>query len=699
MRISLDGQDIEAQEGDTVAAALLRARITTFTRSIKYHRPRGPFCLAGSCGQCLMRVDGVPSLPACRVPTADGMRCERQNAPLGVERDLFRAADFLFHEGLDHHHLLTGSRLLGRVALEIARRLAGLGELPDAVRPRLAGELRFAKLVIVGAGPAGLAAARASGAGTVVLEREARAGGAALLFGQPVDADVGAGELMLQTECAGLYANDTNLQGNALLAVRQRDRVLALLAERVIVATGGVSQPLTFPGVDRPGVYAARGLLGLSVMVGRKLAVVGEGEEQRRCAEALSGRGFGRDRGEGRVALSEKAIVCACEDVSVHEIDLAIAHGFADIESLKRYTGLGTGPCQGKSCEVSAMRICAQRKAVPPEAQVPFRARPPLQPTPIAAYAGLPDAVIGSRVSTPGLRPTWGKGAHPLQPRTPLPERADVVIGGGVRAQWTTPTLIELAKESIEFMGRFAQELGINVWLRKGGYLFLAHDDETVRRIEYGAELQKRHGLPTRVIGPEEAGGIVPQLDTSKFIAASWNPEDGVVFPWPFLWGYADGARKRGAQVETFTRCTGIEVSEGRVRAVETDRGRVAADRVVIAAGAWSPTVARLAGVALPNVPFRHEIVSSEPLKPFLGPLVSMLGTGLYFSQSMRGEIVGGMGDPEEPPGLNQASSLRFMTRYSRALGDLVPQLGAVKLLRQWAGCYDVTPDHSPVLV
>jgi len=171
-----------------------------------------------------------------------------------------------------------------------------------------------------------------------------------------------------------------------------------------------------------------------------------------------------------------------------------------------------------------------------------------------------------------------------------------------------------------------------------------------------------------------------------------------VVFPWPFLWGYADGARRRGAQVETFTRVTGIEVSGGRVRGVQTDRGRVAADRVVIAAGAWSPVVARLAGVELPNVPYRHEIVSSEPLKPFLGPLVSMLGTGLYFSQSMRGEIVGGMGDPEEPPGLNQASSLRFMARYGAALAELMPQLGAVKLLRQWAGCYDDTPDRSPVL-
>ncbi|HET7787202.1 MAG TPA: FAD-dependent oxidoreductase [Myxococcales bacterium] len=434
--------------------------------------------------------------------------------------------------------------------------------------------------------------------------------------------------------------------------------------------------------------------------------------------------------------LAEKAIVCACEDVSVHDVEEAIARGFADIESLKRYTGLGTGPCQGKSCEVGAMRICARRKAVPLEAQVPFRARPPQVPTPLAAYAGLTLPGPATDSPAPRLRPTWGAGPHPLQPREPLPERADVVIvgggimglslawnlaasgarrilvlergylcegasgrnGGGVRATWGTPTLIELAKESIDFMGHFAQELGINVWLRKGGYLFLAQTAQTARMLEQGAELQRRHGLPTRMIPPGEAGEIVPQLDVSKCMAASWNPDDGVVFPWPFVWGYADGARKRGAQVETFTRVTGIEAEGGRVRAVQTDRGRVQADRVVIACGAWSPVVAQLAGVTLPNVPYRHEIVSSEPLKPFLGPLVTMLDSGLYFSQSMRGEIVGGMGDPGEQPGLNQTSSLRFLTRYGRALTELMPQVGAVKLLRQWAGCYDVTPDHSPVL-
>ena len=103
---------------------------------------------------------------------------------------------------------------------------------------------------------------------------------------------MGRAELLLDAECVGLYANDTDIPGNALLAVRHRDRLLAVVAEHVVVATGGVSQPLPFPGVDRPGVYAARGLLALGARVGLELAVVGEGEEAKRCAEALSRRGY-----------------------------------------------------------------------------------------------------------------------------------------------------------------------------------------------------------------------------------------------------------------------------------------------------------------------------------------------------------------------------------------------------------------------
>ena len=311
IRFSLDGDALEGQEGDTVAAALLRAGVTTFTRSIKYHRPRGPFCFAGSCGQCLLRVEGVPSLLSCRTRLTEGMRCERQNAPLGADNDLFRATDFLFPSGLDHHHLMIKSRLLGRVTLEVARRLAGLGELPDKPSPQRPGRMERAQLVVIGAGPAGLSAALSAaeeGAQVVLLERDPLSGGAVRLGLDPDAPDLGwvsaqeaslvrlGVRLVRNAEVVGLYTNDAAGPGRALLAVRGPERLDALAADAVVVATGGTPQPLPFPGVDRPGVYAARGLLTLfaqtGVRVGKSLAVVGEGEELRNCAAALERAGY-----------------------------------------------------------------------------------------------------------------------------------------------------------------------------------------------------------------------------------------------------------------------------------------------------------------------------------------------------------------------------------------------------------------------
>jgi sarcosine oxidase subunit beta len=270
--------------------------------------------------------------------------------------------------------------------------------------------------------------------------------------------------------------------------------------------------------------------------------------------------------------------------------------------------------------------------------------------------------------------------------------------GGGVRMQWGTASNIELAKRSIELMKQFARDLGINVWLRQGGYLFLAKTEPVARRLERNVALHNKHGVPTRIITADAAREIVPGLTLKGVLAASFNPEDGVIFPWAFLWGYAQHCLKKGIRVETFTNVTGFDISGGQVRKVKTDRGDIACDTVVLAAGAWSPEVAKLADVKLPNEPHRHEILSTEPLKPFVGPLVSVLDSGLYFSQSMRGEIVGGMGDPKEPAGLNMGSTLRFVARFSEALLEQLPQVGHVKVLRQWAGCYDVTPDNNPVL-
>lgn len=269
--------------------------------------------------------------------------------------------------------------------------------------------------------------------------------------------------------------------------------------------------------------------------------------------------------------------------------------------------------------------------------------------------------------------------------------------GGGVRAQWTTEENILLAKKSIAAFKRFAAETGHNVFLRQGGYLFLVRDEERLPAIRAAAAFQNSHGVRTRVIDLEEARRIVPGLDTQGCVAATFNPDDAVVFPWPIVWGYKDAAVARGVEVATFTTVTGLEVGSGKVQAVLTDRGRIGCDWLVNAAGAWSKQLAAMGGVRLPNKPERHEILVSEPLKPFLDPMLVDLSNGYYINQDMRGELVGGMGTHHRES-LDWSSSLEFVRLFAKHTVKLLPRLGPVKVLRQWAGSYDKTPDAKPIL-
>jgi sarcosine oxidase subunit beta len=269
--------------------------------------------------------------------------------------------------------------------------------------------------------------------------------------------------------------------------------------------------------------------------------------------------------------------------------------------------------------------------------------------------------------------------------------------GGGVRQQWSTEINIRLMQESVEHCRRFATELGVNIWFRQGGYLFLARTPAELARLERNIALQHRCGLPTRMLDAAGIREVVPEIETAGILGAAYNPSDGIVFPWPFLWGFGQRAVALGARLYTHTPVQAIDVEPGAFR-VHTPRGSVRARRVINAAGAWSADIARLVGVQLPTYPVRHEICSSEPLKPFLGPLVSELGSGLYCSQSMRGELVGGISMHDEGPTISMGSRLRFLTHYAVRLMALFPALGELKVLRQWAGPYDVSPDGNPIL-
>lgn len=260
VRIHLDfeGSPLPAQEGDTVASALLRAGVTTFSRGPKYHRPRGPFCLAGTCAQCHMRVDGEPNVPTCETPAADGLSVERQNALGSGDTDLLRAIDFIFRDKLDHHHLMTRFKGLSIATQAIARRLAGIGEKPARPFSIVPAESVSADVVVIGAGRRGLEAARREQGRVLVLESRAEPGGRALdglrdLPDVTLPAHV---SLRTGTRALGLYD-----EGGARFVLARNDRGLVrITTERVVLATGGIERPLPFEANDLPGVFAGRGL-------------------------------------------------------------------------------------------------------------------------------------------------------------------------------------------------------------------------------------------------------------------------------------------------------------------------------------------------------------------------------------------------------------------------------------------------------
>ena len=274
--------------------------------------------------------------------------------------------------------------------------------------------------------------------------------------------------------------------------------------------------------------------------------------------------------------------------------------------------------------------------------------------------------------------------------------------GGGVRAQFSTETNIRLMQESIAICREFAATMGINVWFRQGGYLFLARDGARAEALEASVALQNRCGLQTRLLEPHEALRYVPELAVEGVTRASFNPEDGVVFPWPFVWGYATQAVRHGARLRTHTAVTRVEPAGERYRLQLSTGESLLAARVVNATGAWSHGLNAQLGIHLPNQPHRHEILSSEPLKPFLDPLVVDLGSGLYFSQSTRGELVTGITLPDAQDGsdtsLSLHSSLRFLGHISRTLVQLMPIVAGMKVLRQWVGPYDVSPDGDAIV-
>jgi sarcosine oxidase subunit alpha len=275
--------------GESVAATALASGVRILSRSLKYHRPRTFFCLEGHCGGCLVRVDGVPNLRACQTQCAAQLDVEGQNAFPSTEVDLLGAVDFLFSRGLDHHTLMTSSSVLNHLANRVVRQLSGLGKLPDAAATELPEVSEHqVDVAVIGGGPAGLAAARATaaaGARTLLLDDQLHLGGilrADPRFGpdaatRAVDAAAEAGvELAPRTTAIVFFPEDAG----GVLVSASPERLGRVHARHWIWATGGYPANLPVPDNDRPGVIALRAagrlLVDHGILAGDRICVIAD---------------------------------------------------------------------------------------------------------------------------------------------------------------------------------------------------------------------------------------------------------------------------------------------------------------------------------------------------------------------------------------------------------------------------------------
>ena len=268
---------------------------------------------------------------------------------------------------------------------------------------------------------------------------------------------------------------------------------------------------------------------------------------------------------------------------------------------------------------------------------------------------------------------------------------------GGVRAQFGPRSTSRSGCAALEAFVRFAERPGAEIDLRQVGYLFLLDREEDVLEFERGVAVQNEHGVPSRFVSLEEAQRLSPLAGLDGVLAATFSPLDGHASPEAVVQGYA--ARRHGATVATGCAVTGIELAEGEIRGVETERGRVETGTVVCTAGAWSPGIARMAGVELPVEPVLREIgfTSRAPGLPEHMPLTVDFTSGLYFHREGPG-LLFGMADRSQEPGFDTPPDPDWLEHVTAIAERRLPRLLEMGIAGGWKGYYEVTPDANALI-
>lgn len=271
--------------------------------------------------------------------------------------------------------------------------------------------------------------------------------------------------------------------------------------------------------------------------------------------------------------------------------------------------------------------------------------------------------------------------------------------GAGIRQQWGTKMNCLLSRGSAQIYETLGEETGYgDIEFRQSGYLLITYQEHQARMLGENMTLQHKLGIPSRKLSPEEAKDLVPYLNTEEMVAAFFCQEDGHINPFKATFAFASAAERLGVEINTYTNVTGIVAEYGRVNAVVTDKGTINTDKVVNATGAFAKFIGEMLGLSHPVEPERHQILITEPMESLLGPMVMSFHHGSYCQQVPHGGFLMGYGNPEEPKGVNYKHDWVFLEEMARKITHQMPILKDLRVVRQWAGHYGVSPDAQPII-
>ena len=271
-----------------------------------------------------------------------------------------------------------------------------------------------------------------------------------------------------------------------------------------------------------------------------------------------------------------------------------------------------------------------------------------------------------------------------------------------VRANYRTPEGIAFYDMSVKLYEQLAADLDFNVMFSQHGHLTLAHNERGVTGLSERANTNQLMGVDSRVIFPDEIKEICPDLNVFgacryPIMAALYHPPGGIIRHDAVVWAYARGVDRGGGQIHQKTEVTGIDVRNGRVEGVVTNRGPIKTAAVLNATAGYAGLISRLAGLEIPIETHPLQACVTEPLKPFLKSVIVSSTLHVYVSQTDRGELVLGA-EVDDYASYSLRGTLAFMEGAATHLLELFPFLANVKVLRQWAGLCDMTPDYSPIM-